>query len=194
VGEPQDLPPPERRAAPAERRLLWFVLIAAWLALAGWALFAYRDILRPWRLPMPGVPAGTYRAVREIAGPLTVRLDDGSLVRLAGLAAPATADEADRLRSRLAQLAPPGTSVYVEIEPRLAGDEGGLPPASVFLPPPGTRRPLPFPYSGSRLLGQVLVQEGLARVNESELYRYLNEFLVQQIDAAQHRRGLWASK
>jgi len=194
VGEPQDLPPPQPRAAPAARRVVWLVLIASWVALAAWAVFAYRGGQKPWQFPIPAMPVGAYHEVKEIAGPVTLRLDDGTLVRLGGLAEPATAAESGLARTRLEALAAPGTTVYVEPEPRAAGDHAGPPPASVWLPPPADRRTRPFSYSRSRLLGQVLVQDGLARVNEAEPYRYLNEFLTSQDDARRHRRGLWGPR
>jgi hypothetical protein len=194
VVEAQDLPPPASRPVRRASRLLWFVLVACWIGLAGWAWNVYRQSMSPWPLLPPDVPVGTYQTVREIAGPISLRLDDRTLVRLAGLAEPGTPADAGRARARLAELAAPGTVVFVEIEPRAGGDDKLPAPASVFLPPEGAGQPLPFPYGRSRLLGQVLVQEGLARVNEQESYRYLNEFLLAEDDARRHRRGVWAGQ
>jgi len=192
VVEAPDLPPPEAPRDARPNRLLWLVLVACWIALAGWAWHVYRRSAAPWP-PVPTVPPGAYHTVREVAGPVSLRLDDGTLVRLGGLAEPRAPAEADRARARLAGLAPAGTVVFVEIEPRPAGDKKPPAPASVFLPPEGARSPRPFPYSRSRLLGQVLVQEGLARVNTEDGYRYLNELLLLEDDARRHRRGLWAA-
>lgn len=191
MAEPQDLPPPPAPPARRSNLLLWFVLIASWVALGSWAWHVYRQAASAWP-PIPNVPAGTYHTVKAVAGPLTLLLDDGTLVRLGGLTEPQTPAEADRVRARLAELAPPGATVFVELEPRRAGDDKPPAPASVFLPPEGAGRPWPFPYGRSRLLGQVLVLEGLARATQEEGYRYHNEFLLTEDDARRHHRGVWA--
>jgi len=188
VVDPSGLPSPRRGP-----RLLWLILAACWVALGAWAWHVYLQARPPRYVGLPPMPVGKYETVREVTGPISLLLEGGPEVRLGGLAQPAGA-AAERARARLTELAAPGTVVYVEMEPRPADGAASPAPASVFLPPPGKPRAIPFPYGESRLLGQVLVQEGLARVNPDEPYRYLNEFLALEDDASRHGRGMWASR
>ena len=187
--EPQAHPAQRPALSPEDKRFAWLVLAAAWMALVAVALIRYYPHRSP-RLAPPG--GGTYRAVKELLPPISLRLDDGSVVRLAGLAPPDRPSAAERAAACLRELVPPGTVVYVEIEPAIPSAASAGPAASVWLPPPGSGRPLPFPYGQSRLLGAVLVQEGLVRVDQDQPYMYHNEFLLLEDDARRHGRGMWA--
>jgi hypothetical protein len=96
--------------------------------------------------------------------------------------------------NRLKELIPAGANIYVEIEPRADGDTREPPGATLLIPPPDAGPDEPFPYEKARMLGALLVQEGLARVDEAALYRYRDELLMLQDDARRHQRGIWASR
>jgi endonuclease YncB( thermonuclease family) len=186
-------PPAKPAQRPAlsreDKRFAWVVLVAAWMALTAVLLFRYY----PHRSPtLPSATGGVYRAVGEVVPPISLRLGDGAVVRVAGIAPPALPSATERAAARLMELAPPGTEVYIEIEPSFSGDGTAQPAASVWLPPPASRRPLPFPYGESRLIGAVLVQEGMVRVDPDQPYMYHNEFLLLEDDARRHGRGIWA--
>lgn len=181
--------PADGEAAP------WLAWTALAIAAIATALFAWRALYGPRggrRFFAAAKAVGTFHRVQEVSGPVALRMDDGTAVRLAGIAEPTDAAEADLAKARLSELAPPGTLVYVEIEPvRL----GGAPPgkyASVYVPPDGAGRSGPFPYEDSRLVNATLVQGGLVRADSAQLYRYANEFEMLQDDARRNQRGIWS--
>ena len=186
--------PARKNPSPEDSRLLWLLVIAAWLALAAWAIMTFREHLPSHGRRLSPLAAGEYHEVRDFVPPLALRLDNGRVVRPAGVAVPGEAGPADRAAARLRELAPPGAVVYVELEPRLPGAESATLPASLWLPPPDSGRPEPFPYEQSRLIGAVLVQEGLVAVDPDEPYMYQNEFRMLEDDARRHHRGLWADE
>lgn len=202
MDQPPDHPAPPAVPPPAPNTVaqwlfrIFFIAIplATAMVLAFWA--GQMVLRRPKplmsRIALAIAPVGTYRTVREVSGALVVRMKDGLRVRLGGAAVPEDPAAAARAAARLGDLIPPGTVVYVEIEPRAAGAPTPA-PASVFLPPPGAKPVRPFPYEKSQLLGAVLVQEGLVRVRTDEPYRYRNELLGLEDDARRHARGLWAA-
>ncbi len=171
----------------------WLSWVALALAGIATALFAWRTVYPPQRSrhPLPAEkPPGAFHRVQAVLGPLALHMDDGSVVTLAGVVAPQDAVQAARLTARIEALAPPGTRVYVEIEPVRAG---GAPAtfASVYLPPPGASPSRPFPYGDSQLLNATLVQEGFARADLAQFYRYTNEFEMLENDARRNQRGIW---
>jgi hypothetical protein len=192
---PSDSPSRRNRPpGPPSAALPW------WISLAAILLTACLAATVSWRLhhppaihyvPRPDHPRGTFREVQEVVPPLSLRLDDGTLVRLAGIARPQTPEESERVEAHLRDLVPPGTLVYVEPEPVRTTETDTGKFASVYLPPPDTGRAEPFPYAKARLLNAILVQDGLVREEGSELYRYSNEFEMLEHDARQHERGLW---
>jgi hypothetical protein len=172
-----------------------------WVSVAAILLTACLAATVSWRMhhlavihyvPPPDHPRGTYREVQEIVAPLSLRLDDGTLVRLAGIAKPGTPEESEPLQARLQTLVPPGTLVYVEPEPVRTTETDTGKFSSVYLPPADSARTEPFPYAQARLLNAELVQDGLVREEGAELYRYSNEFEMLEHDARQHERGIWA--
>ena len=174
------------------RRLLWPALVLAWASLLFWGWQAIRERLTV-RVPRKDLaPLGVYDAVEGVTGPASVCLKGLGEVRLAGLAEPEASEARAALRRRLGELAPPGTPVYVE--PEWPASDGGGGFASVFLHPANARADRPFPYAEAALLGAVIVQEGLARVDPAAPYRYRAEFLMLEDDARRHRRGLWAGR
>ena len=186
-------PSPRKGMGPDDKRLMWLVVIAVGMALAAWALMALRPRL-PWRPGRPtAAPTGRYEQVREFVPPLALRLESGTVARPAGVAVPGERPAAERAAARLKELAPPGTVVYVEPDPRFGERESAAAPASLWLPPADAARQGPFPYEQSRLIGAILVQEGLVAVDPDEAYLYKNEFQMLEDDARRHRRGLWAA-
>ena len=190
MADAPDHPPAPSPAASPNRRFLWPVLIVCWVSLAvwGWYLLRRETPLRMPRRDLP--PFGTYDTVAEVVGPTSLRLQATGAVRLAGLVEPSEPGARDRLRKRLADLAPPGMLVYVEPEPPAATD-AAADAASVFLPPAEAGFRDVFPYGDASLLGPALVREGLARVDPALGYRYRAEFRMLEDDARRHRRGLW---
>jgi len=187
--------PPEPARRPISRqnqRLLWLLVIAAWLALAAWGIMTFRSHLWPRFRGLPVETRGEYRRVEAFVAPLALRLDNGRVVKPAGAAVPGDAPAAERAAARLRELAPPGTDVFVEFEPQLVAAPGPL-PASIWLPPDGAGREMPFPYERSRLAGAVLVQEGLVAVDPDQPYMYKNEFEMLEDDARRHGRGIWGA-
>ncbi len=193
MSDAPDRPPGPSSGASSGPWFLWAALIVCWIALAVWAWHAWHAHTPPGLPRRDPPPFGTYDTVAEVAGPTALRLRRLGVVRLAGLVHPSEPAERDRLRRRLAALAPSGTRVYVEPEPTAAAEDGPD-PASVFLPPPGADAAERFPYGESRLLGAVLVREGLARVDPVPGYRYRAEFQMLEHDARRHRRGLWGRR
>jgi len=177
-----------------DRRLLWFVLASCWVAIGMVAWFRFFPHLPPAYPPVELKPPGAYDTVREVTGATSLHLERLGEVRLAGTAVPQDAPAAARAAARLKELAGPGATVYVEDEPQIAGADEAGPAASVYLPPAGSNQALPFRYGESRLLGAVLVQEGLVKVDATHPYRYLEEFQNLEDDARRHRRGLWAAE
>jgi hypothetical protein len=179
-----------------DKRLLWLVLVAAWIALAACFLLTFRPHLLPHQPRESSIPEGTYQRVKDVVPPLALGLQNGWLVQPGGVLPPQDPAEATRAAARLRELAPPGTEVYVEFDsgraPRLS--EAAPIPASIWLPPPGVARAELFPYAEARLVGAVLVQEGLVRVADEQSYLYRNELLLLEDDARRHHRGIWASK
>ncbi|MCX5674103.1 MAG: hypothetical protein NTX87_03770 [Planctomycetota bacterium] len=187
-------PSPRKGMGPDDKRLMWLVVIAAWMVLAAWALMTLRPRL-PWRPGRPtAAPTGRYEQVREFVPPLALRLESRTLARPAGIAVPGERPAAERAAARLKELAPPGTVVYVELEPRSGERESAAAAASLWLPPADAARQGPFPYEQSRLIGAILVQEGLVAVDPDQPYLYKNEFQMLEDDARRHGRGLWASQ
>ena len=126
-------PPTCRPALSREdKRFAWVVLVAAWMALIAVVLFRFYPHKSP---TLPSTMGGVYRAVEEVVPPVSLRLGEGSVVRLAGIAPPDSPAAAERAAARLSELAPPGTDGSIEIEPPFAGDSPAQPAASVWLPP-----------------------------------------------------------
>jgi len=170
------------------------MVTAGWLALAAWALLVLRPHLAGRRARPAPAHGGEYQKVQGFLPPLSLRLESGLVVKPAGVAGPGEQPAAEHAASRLRELAPPGADLYVELQPRAAEAESAAPPASLWLPPPGGGRPEPFPYERARLIGAILVQEGLAAVDPDASYIYKNEFLLLEDDARRHRRGIWAER
>jgi endonuclease YncB( thermonuclease family) len=175
--------------------LLWGTLVFAWLSLAFWGVHTVYQWL-PLRVPRRDLPPlGAYDAAEAVTGPTTVRLAEAGEVRLAGVAEPQDPLAGEPLRARLQELLAPGTRVYLEPESYAAGNgNGGRLPVSLFLPPVGAGPDGPFPYGSARLVGAVLVSEGLARADRDRPYRYHAEFLMLEDEARRHRRGLWQAE
>jgi hypothetical protein len=193
MSEPAPPKPARKPISREDQRLLWLLVLAAWLALAAWAIMTFRAHLSSRLHPLPDTAVGEYHRVEGFAGPLALRLDDGRIVKPAGVAVPGDAIAADRAAARLRDLAPPGADVFAELQPQLQESAGGALPASIWLPPAGTDRSLPFPYEQSRLVGAVLVQEGLAAVDPDQPYMYRTEFEMLEDDARRHGRGIWGT-
>lgn len=190
TSSPTPAQPAPRRADPV---ILWVSMILCWVALSAWGAYLFFHASRaPARPDIPPIPAGTYHDVKAVVPPLSIRLEDDRLVRPAGVADAPDAAAADRVAARLRELLPAGAPVYVEIEPDI--ETRPVPRAAVWLPPRGAARGGPFPYDAAQLLGAVLVQEGLLKVDTATPYLYLNEFLLIEDDARRHARGLWATK
>jgi hypothetical protein len=190
--EPPANPPARHVMRPEHRRFLWLILAACWFALAAWALVTFRLPLAPRRSSPPLRAQGEYHLAQGFAAPLGIQLDDGTLARPAGVLLPEDPADAERAAARLRELCPGGAQVFIEREPQSSGENASHGLASIWLPPPGADRPLPFPYNESRLVGAVLVQEGLVRVDPAQPYMYTNEFLMLEDDACRHARGIWA--
>jgi len=187
-------PAPQEPAPATPRRkgewLLWLLVIAAWLTLGTWALMTFWPQFFSRLYTLPPERTGEYHRVEGFVAPLALRLDDGRIVKPAGVAVPADLQAADRAALRLRELAPPGTDVYVHFEPQIGPPAGAL-AASIWLPPAGTARPQPFPYEKARLVGALLVQEGLVTVDADQPYMYKSELEMLEDDARRHGRGLW---
>jgi hypothetical protein len=177
---------------PEDKRLIWLILVACWLAIAAWAVMTLRPYLFPRSFSPALAPEGEFHRVEDLIPPFTLRLDDGSEVRLGGIAAPADPAAAGRAIARIRQLAPPGAEVYVQRPLGLAPAPGSSYTASVWLPPARADHTPPFPYGEARLIAQVLVQEGFVPVDEEQPYMYRNELLNIEHDAQRHHRGIWA--
>lgn len=179
------------------------VAVPRWLASLLILLAALAAAALSWQLthppaphytPPPEQPRGTFHEVLQVVPPLSLRLEDGSTVRIAGVSRPEGPEEAARLEARLRELVPPGTVVYVEPEAARTEETDTGRFASVYLPPIGVKRTRPFPYAESRLVNSILVQEGLVRTDSPQLYRYANEFEMLEHDARQHKRGIWGDQ
>jgi hypothetical protein len=189
---PEPVPPPAPKAlSRKDQRLLWILVIAAWLALGAWAVMTFRSQISTRMRGLPPERVGEYHRVQGFVAPLALRLEDGRLVKPAGVAVPSDQSAADRAALRLRELAPPGTDIYIELEPQFAAVSGAPLPASIWLPPSDTNRPQPFPFDKSRLVGALLIQEGLVAVDQDEPYMYKNELEMLEDDARRHGRGLW---
>jgi hypothetical protein len=190
------VPPPASRPLRREdRQLIYMVLLACWLAMAAYGIYAFKPYFAAKAPPMSPPPFGHYVTIKEYVAALTFKTNEDQTVSLAGVS-DEDLDEAARVRAgaRLRELAPVGTVVF--IEPNLGSTIAGKPSvrAAAWLPPPGVKETYPFPYEESRLLAATLVQEGLVRVDESQGYVYTNELLMVEDDARRHERGLWAPK
>ena len=181
-------------ATPTQRRLVWFLLLTAWTAisLAVWHLLPTRAAPRFPRVELRA--HGAYDAIEEVAGPVSVRLRDLGVVRLAGVSEPEEPAARQRAAAFLRRLLPSGAEVYVEIEPRTRDADGTPPFATVYLPPKHTAQDGRFPYAEARLVARTLVQEGLVGVDADRPYRYRAEFLLLQNDARRHGRGIWGAQ
>lgn len=135
---------------------------------------------------------GSYHTVEEVLGPVTLRLSGLGVVRLAGVAEPQEPAERERAATFLRELLLAGTTVYVESEPQSRREPDAPVPVSAYLPPSDDHRAAPFPYADARLVAEVLVQQGMARVDTERLYRYRAELEFQEDDARRHSRGLWS--
>ena len=178
-------------ATPTQRRVVWVLVFLAWTALvvAAWHFWQGRA---PPRFPRVDLrPHGIYDVVDAAAGPVSIRLRDAGVVRLAGVLEPEDAPDRDRALTFLQNLLPTGADVSVDIGGRAPNNDGTPPLATVYLPPkqaPGTD---PFPYAEAQLVARMMVQEGLVRVRAGQPYRYRSEFLLLEDDARRHTRGLW---
>jgi endonuclease YncB( thermonuclease family) len=132
-----------------------------------------------------GVAAGTAK-VAEVVERLEIRLDDGRLVRLAGLDVPVSArgapETAAEARAFLAS--------------RLAGREVGL-AAFAAKPDRWGRIPadlsLPEPVGGAASVASLLLSQGFARVRpEFETRGCVGERLAAERKARQSGLGLWS--
>ncbi len=181
-------------ASPTQRRLVWFLLLVAWTAimLSVWHLLQTRAAPRFPRVELRA--HGAYDVIEEVAGPVSVRLRDLGVVRLAGVSAPDEPAARQRAAAFLRRLLPSGADVYVEIEPRTRDADGTPPFATVYLPPKHAAQDSRFPYAEARLVARTLVQEGLVGVDADRPYRYRAEFLLLQNDARRHGRGIWGSQ
>ena len=178
--------------------LFWLVLLACWVALiaASWKLLPRR---RAPRVPLPSPEVaeltGGYDTVEQVGGPLVLHLKDGPAVRAGGVAAPAGEAESDAVEKRVRALVEESRGqVYVERPPAESPAPAGPVDASIWFPPPGAEGRGWFPDPKMRLLGAVLIQEGLARVDRRAYYMYKNELLMLEDDARRHRRGIWAGE
>ena len=189
---PEPAPQEPARTTPRRKdeRLLWLLVIAAWLTLGTWAIMTFWPRIATRLYTLPPERSGEYARVEGFVAPLALRLDDGRIVAPAGVAVPTDLQAADRAALRLRELAPLGTDVYIEFEPQI-GPPTGVLPASIWLPPSGVNRPQPFPYDNARLVGATLVQEGLATVDPDQPYIYKNELEMLEDDARRHGRGIW---
>jgi hypothetical protein len=188
---PQPRPPMCRE----DRQLLWMVIVACGLVLAAWAGYWFhpRFLWSPPKMPPP--MTGQFVTVQGYALPLALRREGGAPLCPAGVTVRGEdLPVIEQAAARLADLAPVGAAVYVELDPFCSCDLEGASAASLWIPPPGITQADPFPYPDSRLLAAVLVQEGLARVDENQSYLYKNELLLLEDDARRHGRGLWAAK
>jgi hypothetical protein len=175
-------------------QLLLLIVAAAWLALGSWLIFTYYVHPRQHRPQDVPIEKCTYHKVEAFVAPLGLRLDNGSVVQPGGIVLPAEKAAAERAAARLRELAPVGSDVYVEFDSGPPPEGMSPPPASIWLLPSGQTPSHPFPYEQAKLVGAVLVQEGLVRVDTDQLYFYRNEFILLQEDAERHHRGLWAGK
>ena len=178
-------------ATPTQRRVVWVLVFLAWTALvvAAWHFWQGRA---PPRFPRVDLrPHGIYDVVDAAAGPVSIRLRDAGVVRLAGVLEPEDAPDRDRALTFLQNLLPAGADVYVESEGRAPNNDGTPPLATVYLPPKQAPRTDPFPYAEAQLVARMMVQEGLVRVRAGQPYRYRSEFLLLEDDARRHTRGLW---
>jgi hypothetical protein len=192
---------PKPRNAAEMRRILWALLVVAWIAVLAWGVYTFRQHQGTPGLPtlanMPLTPVGTWETVlnSEMPVPLTLSLGHGHeirAVRIGGLAEPKDDAEAARIAARLKELVPANSEVYVQMEPRAADDARQPPIATILIPPPGASHAEPFPFDKSKMLGATLIEEGLARVDMEELYRYRTEFEERQFEAKRHALGIWA--
>jgi len=178
-----------------DRQLLWMVIAACWLVMAAWAVIRFHP---RWLWPPPGIRPqviGRFVTVQGYALPLALRREGGAPLCPAGVTVRGEdLPVIEQAAARLADLAPVGAAVYVELDPFCSCDLEGASAASIWIPPPGMAQAAPFPYPDSRLLAAVLVQEGLARVDERQPYLYKNELRMLEDDARRHGRGLWAAK
>ena len=188
-------PPPRPPMRREDRQLLWMVIVACWLVLAAWAVIRYHP---RWLWPTPKMPppiTGRFVTVQGYILPLALRREGGAPLCPAGVTVRGEdLPVIEQAAARLADLAPVGAAVYVELDPFCSCDLEGASAASIWIPPPGMAQADPFPYPDSRLLAAVLVQEGLARVDERQPYLYKNELRMLEDDARRHGRGLWAAK
>jgi hypothetical protein len=191
--------PPLTPTALRHQALFRLLLLVSLLVVTAWTAYTFRQS-RPTGIPGLSVnslmPVGEwYTVVDQTPGrPLVLALArDHELrsVRIGGVAEPRDAAETERLAARLKELAAPHAPVFVEIEPRGADDTREAAIATILLPPPGADPNEPFPYDKSQMLGAVLIQEGLARADSDQLYRYRTEFESIEADARRHHRGVW---
>jgi hypothetical protein len=181
------------RRSPRRTLFILISLCIAILSAATLGLFLCRPLLsRKPTLPPP--PMGRFVTVTQYESSLTFQTQEGLIVTVAGISLDGL-DPAARTRAaaRLRELAPAEAVVFIE------KDIGSLPPGgsvrvSVYIVPPGAAHTLPFPYQQSHLAAGLLVQEGLARVDESQHYIYQNELLISEYEAQRHERGIWAPK
>jgi endonuclease YncB( thermonuclease family) len=188
--------------APRRQVILRLLLLLSLVGITAWATYSLR--LHRSAPGMPALSVGSlmpvgewYTVADQTPGePLVLALTrdhEERRVRIGGVAEPKDAAEAERIAARLRELVPPNSAVFVEIEPRGADDTREAAIATVLVPPPGADPKEPFPYDTSQMLGAVLIQEGLARVDTEQLYRYRTEFESLEADARRWHRGLWAA-
>jgi micrococcal nuclease len=128
---------------------------------------------------------GSSATVREVLDGDTIVLSDGRHVRLVQLDAPETDERecyAERAKTALSRLIPPGTEVDVETDPALDKvDRYG--------------RTLAYVEKDSTNINLELVREGAAApwFFHGDRGRYASEFLEAAADARAHHRGLWGA-
>ncbi len=180
---------------PAHGRLSYLLALACALVLVGWGLYALRTTFIRKAPPLTPPPPGRFVTIKQYESSLTFQTEDGLIVTIGGISVE-DLDQAARARAgaRLRELAPTGAVVFVERDLGALPAGAGAVTASVWLPPPGTPKTLPFPYQQSRLVAGILVQEGLVRVDEAQHYIFQNELLMLEDDARRHEHGMWAPK
>jgi endonuclease YncB( thermonuclease family) len=193
--------PPLTPTVSHKQVLFRLLLLLSLLGITAWATYTLR-LRRPTGIPALSnvslMPVGEWYTVADQtpSEPLVLTLTrdhEQRRVRIGGVAEPKDAAEAQRIAARVKELVPPNSPVFVEIEPRAADDTREAAIATLLIPPPGADPKEAFPYDTSQMLGAVLIQEGLARVDSEQLYRYRTEFESLEADARRWHRGLWTN-
>lgn len=149
------------------------------------ALLLASGLLAPGaRAAEPRAGAGDTVVVAAIADGDTLRLRDGRLVRLLQIDAPerATGCYGEAATTLLRRLAPPGTRVRLERDPRLDGRDG-------------YGRLLAYVHAGARNLNLELVRQGAAGpfFFRGRRGRYARTLVRAAGEARRARRGAWGA-